>query len=69
MPLTDVEVRTAKAGARLAKLSDGGGPQLCITTARNAGVSPKGWRIKLCPSVKLGNRVARRKGLVVGLCA
>jgi integrase len=30
MPLTDMEIRTAKAGARLAKLSDGGGLQLWI---------------------------------------
>ncbi len=31
MPLTDMEIRTAKPGARLAKLSDGGGLQLWIT--------------------------------------
>ena len=30
MPLTDMEIRTAKPGARLAKLSDGGGLQLWI---------------------------------------
>jgi len=31
MPLTDLEVRSAKPGTRLAKLSDGGGLQLWIT--------------------------------------
>ena len=31
MPLTDMEIRTAKPGARLVKLSDGGGLQLWIT--------------------------------------
>jgi hypothetical protein len=42
MPLTDMEVRSAKPGARLIKLSDGGGacnygsPQ----TVRSAGGSP-----------------------------
>ena len=30
MPLTDMEIRTAKPGTRLAKLSDGGGLQLWI---------------------------------------
>jgi integrase len=30
MPLTDIEIRTAKPGARLVKLSDGGGLQLWI---------------------------------------
>ncbi|MFY9834752.1 MAG: Arm DNA-binding domain-containing protein, partial [Methylocystis sp.] len=30
MPLTDMEIRTAKPGARLIKLSDGGGLQLWI---------------------------------------
>jgi hypothetical protein len=30
MPLTDMEVRSAKPGARLVKLSDGGGLQLWI---------------------------------------
>ena len=30
MPLTDMEIRTAKPGPRLAKLSDGGGLQLWI---------------------------------------
>jgi hypothetical protein len=31
MALTDIEVRTAKPGARIVKLSDGGGLQLWIT--------------------------------------
>ena len=31
MPLTDLELRSAKPGARLVKLSDGGGLQLWIT--------------------------------------
>ena len=31
MPLTDMEIRTTKPGARLIKLSDGGGLQLWIT--------------------------------------
>ncbi len=31
MALTDMEVRSAKPGARLVKLSDGGGLQLWIT--------------------------------------
>jgi hypothetical protein len=30
MPLTDMEIRTAKPGARIVKLSDGGGLQLWI---------------------------------------
>src|ERR1700731_1324740 len=31
MPVTDMEVRSAKPGARIVKLSDGGGLQLWIT--------------------------------------
>lgn len=31
MPLTDLDIRKAKPGDRLAKLSDGGGLQLWIT--------------------------------------
>lgn len=40
MPLTDIEIRTAKASARLVKLSDGGGLQLWI-----APDGAKRWRL------------------------
>jgi integrase len=40
MPLTDMEIRTAKPGARIVKLSDGGGLQLWITPD-----GAKRWRV------------------------
>jgi Arm DNA-binding domain len=46
MPLTDIEVRTAKPSARLVKLSDGGGLHLWIMPD-----GAKRWRLARSPEI------------------
>ena len=69
MPLTDMEIRTAKPGARIVKLSDGGGLQLWIMpdgakrwrfAYRLAGVQ-KVLAIGVYPAIGLARRERRGK--------